>query len=121
MPKLKSPAGVIEFEPIPYKQENLIKVNLSDIGDDNGEGVWACVSDEDKIKHDADVKDDYFIAVVCNTALNFLPNCSLGLHIVAKFNGKNRPVSSIYWVDYSLPENRIWVEGVDDKRWNFEQ
>ncbi len=114
MPKLKD----IEFDIIPYKENNMTKVKLS-INEKNVEGIWICVSDETKILLNKNTSDDYFIARLANDALNFFPNRSWGLHILCKTNGTLRPLCDLNWIDYSKKENRFWAEDSSAKDYDW--
>lgn len=105
---------VIEFEPLVYKESNLIKVTLSYDGF-NTEGIWAVVSDKDLEDIKNHKSTGYFICMLVNNAICFYPNNSWGLHVVAKFNGDARPISYRNWVNYSRYENRIWSEESNNK------
>jgi len=106
---------IFKFEPLKFKEENCIKVNLNTDGATNGEGTWAVVSDEDMQKHRANVDGGKFVCMLAVHALHFGPNPSWGMHIVAEFRGTNRCVANINWVDYSKKENRVWSEDVPEK------
>lgn len=96
-----------EFEPLTFKQENLIKVNIKEDGTPN-EGIWAVVSDGDKFLHDADLKCGRFVCMLVNHAVAFYPKPSWGLHIIAQWGGQERPFARLHWVDYTNKENRIY-------------
>ena len=115
MNQLTAPNGqIIKFEPLSYNEQACIKVNLSPEGSNNGEGVWAVVSLDDKEKYVNDTKGEYFIAMLANDAIAFYPNRSWGLHVIARFNGGNRPVCGCDWIDYLQKENRIWSPDVPE-------
>lgn len=106
MQTLKTKHGDFSFEPLSYDENNLTKVNLNDNGD-NVEGIWITVSSETKQLLDKDTHGDYFIAMLCNHALNFnFP--SWGLHILCKTKGDGRSTADINWADYHNEENRIY-------------
>lgn len=103
----------IEFELLKYNENNLSKTNLTINGVDS-EGIWIILSDKDKIDMENDKKDGYFVAMLANNALNFIPKHSWGLHIVCKHNGENRCRSDVTWVDYDNPSNWHIEEQPDD-------
>lgn len=103
MPKLKD----IEFDLIPYKKENLMKLRLH-LDNKNVESIWICVSDETKILLDKNTTGTYFIARLENDSLNLCPNRSHKLHILCRTNGEQRPECNLRWVDYTNKENRFW-------------
>lgn len=115
--KLKS-GEVIEFDPLKYDEKNLIKLRMHNEGND-GEGIWAIVSPENKAKHDDDsTPPAYFVAMLANSSLYFALGESWGMHVVGRFNGASRPESNWNWVDYNLKENRVFSEDVpEDKRY----
>lgn len=110
----------IEFEPFPYDEKNLIKLNLNRDGKANGEGIWVVISEKDRIDHDANKSGGMFVGKLVNHAIRFYPNASWGLYVVGEFRGFNRPVANLNWVDYNDPNNRFWSDEVPEeaKNWN---
>lgn len=115
---------VIEFTPLVFSEElndaggykYLRKVNLNRTGAPNGEGVWMVLSEEDAKAYDDDsTLHRKFVGMLANDAIEFDPNPSWGLHIVAEFRGKDRAVANLLWVDYDNEENRIWSSDVTNK------
>lgn len=96
---------IIEFTKLTYNEENLSKTNLT-VNGINSESIWIVLSDEDKKDMDNNKKDGYFVAMLANNALNFLPNTSWGLHIVCRHNGSSTCISDREWVDYNIKENQ---------------
>jgi len=84
------------FQP---KEQNQIKVNLNyeDAGD-NGEGIWACISDEDFKAYENNETDDEMtrIALTRNQSIGGIP---WGTYIPFRLLGKNRPVCRIIELD----------------------
>lgn len=101
-----------KFSHIEPKQCNLIKVNLqlpADDGHVESEGIWACLSDEDKKRHDADEttnKHEIF-ALTRNASLFGVP---WGAYIPIKLNGSERPSCNLTLFD---PESDILFNQVD--------
>jgi hypothetical protein len=106
-----------EFEPIPYDEKYLGKVNLTVNGKEQ-EGIWIAMTPEDHALYHADNSGNKeFICSLANDALAFYPAPSWGLHILARMNGANRAVADVMWVDYTKKENRVWSPAVpEDKR-----
>lgn len=108
---------VIEFDPLVYDEKNLIKTRMHNEGND-GEGIWAIISDEDKVKYDEDRKGDYVVVMLANSSIYFALGQSWGMHVVVRLQGNQRPEGNWNWVDYNLKENRIFSEDVpEDKRY----
>jgi hypothetical protein len=96
----------IEFNPLVYNDKCLSKVRLTN-NDDDAEGIWIVVSEQDKKDLAEDKQSGYFVAMLANDALNFnFP--SWGMHIVCKHNGTERPLADITWVDYYKGDNQIF-------------
>ncbi len=81
-----------EFEEFELKEQNWVKINLTESGGLNGEGIWAWLSDADLVKHNADNKDGYGIAVAANQSLSGIPWKG---YFPFKFNGENRPTCNM--------------------------
>ena len=89
----------ITFKHIHPKSTNLIKVNIVEDEGVNGEGIWACVSDEDKKAHDEDVTDDdemCRVALLRNTSISGIP---WGAYVPFKFIGTGRPIFKLKELD----------------------
>lgn len=84
------------FQP---KVKNQIKVNINydDYGN-NGEGIWACVSDEDLKAYNNNETDDEMvrIALTRNAAIGGIP---WGTYIPFRLTGLDRPVCRIKEMD----------------------
>lgn len=98
---LKYDGREIKFSHIEPKECNLIKVNL-ELPTDNGhvesEGIWACISDEDKKRYDAEeiTSDHQIVVLTRNTSLFGVP---WGAYIPVKLNGNMRPSCNLKLFD----------------------
>ena len=108
---------IIEFDPLKYDQLGLIKIRAHNEGNDS-EGIWAVVSQADKVKYNDNKQSGYFVAMLANSSVYFALGETWGMHVVAKFMGHERPSMNWNWVDYNKKENRIFSEEVpEDKRY----
>lgn len=120
MEQIKLRAGkTIKFEPFPYNEKHLIKLNLNRNGGANGEGIWAVISAKDFMVYQKNQNGGMFVAKLVNHAVEFFPNASWGLYIVGEFRGEYRPVANLTWVDYDDAKNRIWSYEVPDEAKNW--
>jgi hypothetical protein len=89
----------IQFEEFEAKKENLIKVRLHDC-DQDGEGIWAVVSDETKAAIDANVstRGPEHVAALRNSALMFYPANSWGWIIPIRLQGNLVPECDVNWM-----------------------
>lgn len=91
-----------EFEP---KESNLIKINLNVNGAD-GEGIWACISDDNMDDYEKNVDDGeeyHRVAILRNDSIN-LNFPSWGMYIMYSLKGGYRPVCDLSKFDFSAPE-----------------
>ena len=94
----------ITFKHFAPKETNLIKIRIHDDGKD-GEGIWACVSDEDRKKYDDETNTTDLIMVnLRNTSLYGIP---WGCYVPAKCNGSDRPQCDINMIDGSMLFNQV--------------
>ena len=80
---------VVKFHDFTPKAENLVKIRIEG-GMGMGEGIWACVSDEDKKKYDDDTDTTSLIA--CTLRNDSVNGIGWGTYIVAQCQGSDRPV-----------------------------
>lgn len=111
---LKYDGREIKFSHIEPKECNLIKVNLelpADDGHVESEGIWACISDEDKKRYDAEeiTSDHQIVVLTRNTSLFGVP---WGAYIPVKLNGHMRPSCNLKLFD---PGSDILFNQVDTK------
>jgi hypothetical protein len=106
----------ITTDMIEDKDNNLIRVNLTDNGQDS-EGIWAYVNDATKMLSDAESrsKDYDCLAVTANSTLNGVP---WGCYIPIKLNGSKRATSDMVFIransDRPLPCINIWGNAVQN-------
>jgi hypothetical protein len=96
MPTLEFEDGTtVDFAHFEAKDENLIKVNISD-PDGGSEGIWACISDKDKLDYDANVQDEEIRIAICrNNTIAYMGTLIIGVYFPYKMNGQNRPTDMI--------------------------
>jgi hypothetical protein len=89
----------IQFDEFEVKKENLIKVRLHDC-DQDGESIWAVVSDETKkdIDNDVETRSPEHVASLRNAALMFYPANSWGWIIPIRLQGNNWPECDVNWM-----------------------
>jgi hypothetical protein len=104
----------LEFEPLNYKEANLIMINLNLDGTSNGEGIWGIVSDKDLELYKANATDYKFVVMLANDSLHFTPNRTWGMHIIGEMRGDFRPVADLSLVNYDDKANRVYAAGVPD-------
>lgn len=75
---------------IPHKDANLIKIRL--IREGNAEGIWAMVTDEDRMRYNDDNGSGSAIAVLCNQSLAGVP---WGAYLPIRLCGDQRPVCHV--------------------------
>lgn len=112
MLEIKLASGkAIQFEEFIPKEKNLIKVRLHDNGV-NGEGIWACLRDEDMEDYQNGVTDSEPIrlATLRNAPLNYYPDNNWGMVIPVRFDGEMRPEFDINWLDEEAPIVKIMTE-----------
>lgn len=87
----------IECKDIIYSDENLIKVNLTNNGEDSEE-IWAWIGENTKDAYSKDkITNSYdHLAITANNTLNGIP---WGCVIPIKLNGSNRPTSDMVYIN----------------------
>jgi hypothetical protein len=77
----------IAFKDFQPKEINMIKIRM--VYEDGGEGIWACLNDEDMIDYKNDIKDDIIRpALLRNASIFGMP---WGSYVPVIFKGEDRP------------------------------
>ena len=77
----------VQFKHFTPKSENLVKIRIQ--GSGMGEGIWACVSDEDLVKYKDDT--DTTSMIVCNLRNDSINGIPWGTYVIAQCQGDDRP------------------------------
>jgi len=87
------------FEKFEPKQANQIKVNINRDGSLNGEGCWACISDDDLNVYMDNTTTDVEMTRVCILRNKSLAGPLWGEYLPYKLNGNNRPSCGLDLID----------------------
>jgi hypothetical protein len=99
---------VLTFKHFVPKESNLIKIRIMSDDEDGGEGIWACISDEDKKKYDDDSNTSDII--ICNLRNASLFGPAWGSYVPAKCMGTNRPEFNISKISGKVCYNQVDTE-----------
>lgn len=92
------------------------KVNLQKITELNslrGEGCWAWVAKEDRIKYDGYSKEVIKV-ILANSPIDYMGILFWGSELLVKCNGYNRPTLSVEWVNEKIL-NSNWFKNQMEK------